>query len=130
MKAADILNGFHAWTRLVGMKMSASNPYSLMKYARLVFEEYELIERRRSGLVHRITGTEPGSNAEIKHGTNEFEQYVSEFSEMAEVEVSVPTFGNSLEAVLSWIPDDEKFSAQELAVLEPFFGGDDGASTN
>lgn len=130
MKLGDVFQGISAWNKLVSAEMKPALAYRLMKYANVVFEEHDLIEKKRVDIVHKVTGTKPGTQVQINTGTEEFEKYASEFTDVLEVESLIRPFRMELVDVLDGITGSESFSVQDLSLLEPFFAGDsDGKAT-
>ena len=123
MKLANIFPSTNAWQKLCGMKMNPRFAYSILKYAKLVSSEFAIVEQSRTGLIHELTNTKDGENAEIKPGTSEFDDYVKRFNEILNVESELKVCDIKFDSLISELSSGSgnELSASELSILEPFF---------
>jgi len=123
MKLGDIYQTASSWHALSAMKMQPQMAHKIMKYARLVFQEYDLIEKQRIAIVREITGTNSGQEARIEPDTVQFNEYVRRFNEVLNVESELKPFGDELDSVLDSLGKSQEnlLSVRDLVLLEPFF---------
>ena len=93
--------------------------YMILKYMRLISAEYDISEKQRISLIHRIMGTQPGQNVRIEPDTIEYTSYMTQFSQILNTEITLPLIELSLHEMVSSLED--QISVQDLSLLEPFF---------
>lgn len=122
MKLGQVFQSMQSWTKLASVNMKPKIAYAILKYTKLVSDEYEVVEKQRVALLHDITGTKDGEEVSVKQGTPEFLEYVTRFNEVVSQETTLPKIDLPLEdVVLALDGKDDVLSVQDLAMLEPFF---------
>lgn len=123
MKLANVLMAQSAWKRLAGLKMPPAKAYMLLKYAKLVTAELEVIEQQRVKLIHEITGTKEGENISLAPGTPEHAQFVAAYTVALDVDSDLKQCDMKMDELLSTLTTEEgnALSVEDLGNLEPFF---------
>jgi len=123
MKLAEIFVARDAWKQLTGLKLSAHTAYRLLKYAKRVTAEYDVIEQQRGKLIRDAAGTKEGEDASLKPGTPEYSAFVADFGAVLDTESDLKPSDMTLDFLLDMIGKEQgnALSAQDLAQLEPFF---------
>jgi hypothetical protein len=122
MKLLQVYAANGAWGKLTQLKLPAKLAYQLMKYAKLVADEYTFVETTRVELIHQLTNTKAGENAEIAVGTQAHEDYVKQFGAMLDVESDLKPSELKLEDVVDKLDSQgNSLTAQDIGMLEPFF---------
>lgn len=119
MQLGHIFLGMEALKKLSNLPMEPKVAYKILKYIKLVQNEFEIIERQRVSLVHELTGTEPGSNATIELNTVEHLAYVTRFGQFLENESDLSKLDMPFDLLLESIKSP--FTVNELSLLEVFF---------
>jgi len=121
MKLGEVFQSVQAWSNLASLKMEPKAAYHVLKYTKLVLAEYEIAEKQRVALIREITGTADGQDAQIAPGSPEMVIYAERFGAVMETECDLIRCGLSLDSVLDSLAEGESLTAQDLALLEPFF---------
>ena len=123
MKLLAIFAANQSWGKLTQLKMSPRMAYGILKYAKLLAAEYEIVEKARVGLIHELTHTGENEQASLEPGTPEHQEYVKRFSAILDVDSELKPSDLKFDDMLAQISDDQAnvLSPQELGVLEPFF---------
>ncbi len=122
MNCGDVFQSMEAWQKFSGIRMKPKVAYKVLKYAKLVLAEREIIESQRVALIHEITNTEAGSEVKIEPGTNEFKAYVNGMNEVLSVESSIKPLDLDFSEVIDALDEkDESVTVSDLSALEPFF---------
>jgi hypothetical protein len=123
MKLLNVFTAYPVFAKISNFKMNPKTAYAVLKYARTIGQEYELIEKQRVALIHELTGTKDGENASIEPNTKMHMDYVVAFGAILDVESEVPMFGCSMDCFLDKISDDRAndLTVQEIGSLEPCF---------
>lgn len=122
MLLGQIFQSVGAWQKLAAINMKAALAYKILKYTKLVTDEHALVERQRVALIHEITGTKEGEDANIAPDTPEFRSYVGRFNEIMAVGSDLKPLDVDFADVISAVDEkDGSLSVQDLAMLEPFF---------
>jgi len=123
MKLGEIYQAMNAWRALAAVKMQPQMAYKVLKYVKLVSAEYEIADKQRVELIHEITGTQPGQDAKIEPGSQEFVEYAERLNDILSSESDLDVFGGSLDDVMAVVRDSEDnlLSVSDLATLEGFF---------
>lgn len=95
--------------------------YRLMKYAKTVGAESELIESQRVKTIRGVTGIAEGE-VKLEPGTDAHRQFVEEFNTFLLGESDLKPMDMSLDSLVGLLAKDgNMLSVQHLANLEPFF---------
>jgi len=123
MKLGDVFQAASSWQALTALKMAPAVAYKLLKYAKLVSAEHDIAERHRVLLIHELTKTKEGENANIQPGTPEFVDYVDLFGAILELECDLAPCSLKMDEVLAAISAEQVnvLSVRDLGTLEPFF---------
>jgi len=123
VKLADVFGAREAWSRLSGLRLPPHTAYRLLKYAKQVTSEYEVIEQQRAKLIRDAAGVKDGEDARLNPGTPEFAAFVAEFGPVLDTESDLKPFDLTLATLLDLIAKDQGnvLAVQDLAQLEPFF---------
>ncbi len=126
MLLGQIYSSVKAWNKLSLVAMHPMMAYKVLKYTKLVENEYAVADKQRVALIHELSGTKEGEDAKIEPGTPEFGQYVERFNEVLQVESTLKQIKVGFEDVLKSLGDkDDVLSVGDLALLEPFFKSED-----
>jgi hypothetical protein len=122
MKLLQVYSSNAIWGKLTGMKLSPKTAYDVLKFAKLVFAEYDIVEKTRVALIHELTKTSEGESASIEPGSADFTAYVERFSAMLAVESDLIKSPLKFDALIVDLDKNgNSLTAQEIAALEPFF---------
>ena len=123
MTLAVMFSSREAWARLAALRMPPHTAYRVLKYAKLVQAEYDVIEQQRGKLIREAAGVKDGEDVTLKPDTPEYAVFVSEFMAMLETDSDLKPFDMKLAALLDVLGKDQgnTLSAQDLGQLEPFF---------
>ena len=122
MLCGQIRNSISAWRKLADISMRAGLAYKILKYTNLVSAEYEIIEKQRIVLIHKVTGTKPGDSADIKPGTKDFKDFEGGLIEILLVESNLPQLKMAFMDVIEAVDQNGgTLTVSDLAALEPFF---------
>jgi len=111
-----------AWQKLSVVNLPPKLAYKILKYAKLVSAEYEIIEEQRKALIHKITNTSKGEDVGIETSTPEFKEFIERFNEVIGVESSLPRCELDFTEVVNAVDGkDDVLTVNDLALLEPFF---------
>ena len=122
MLLGQIYQSIGAWQKLSAINMKAALAYKILKYTKLVTDEYALMEKQRVALIHEITQTGDGEDAKIEPGSKELVEYNERFSTVMVIESDLQTLDVDFGAVIDAVDEkDGSLSVQDLAMLEPFF---------
>jgi len=122
MKLGEIFQSVEAWKKLTSVNIQPKLAYTVLKYTRLVEEEYKIVEQQRRGLFREIAGTEEGEDAQLEAETPELMEFVARFGEILSQESSLEKIDLEFETVVDALDDkDAVISVSDLAALEPFF---------
>ncbi len=123
MTLADIFVAREAWKRLAELRMPPHTAYRLLKYAKRVTAEYDVIEQQRAKLIRDASGTTDGEDASLLPGTPEYSAFVADFGAVLDTESDLKPSDMTLDFLLDMIGKEQgnALSAQDLAQLEPFF---------
>lgn len=122
MKLGIIFQSMKSWGKLAAVNMKPAVAYKILKYTKLVSDEFEIIEKQRVALLREITNTVEGEEAKVEQGTPEFLEYVTRFNEVVSQESTLPQINLPFEdVILALDGKDDILSVQDLAMLEPFF---------
>ena len=122
MLLGQLFSSVTAWQKLSAIPLKPKAAYKILKYTKYVGAEHEIAEKQRVALIHEITGTEEGENANIEPGSPEFVEYAGKFNEIMATEVKFEQIKLKLEDVVELLDDKpDALSVQDLALLEPFF---------
>ena len=123
MTLAVMFSSREAWARLAALRMPPHTAYRVLKYAKLVQAEYDVIEQQRGKLIREAAGAKEGEDVSLKSGTPEYAAFVSEFVAMLETDSDLKPCDMKLAALLDVLGKDQgnTLSAQDLGQLEPFF---------
>ena len=122
MKLLQVYSSNAIWSKLTGMRLSPKMAYDVLKYAKLVFAEYDIVEKTRVALIHEITDTREGESASIEPGTPSHTEYVERFSATLDIESDLKPSALKFDALIADL--DARCNAltiQEIAALESFF---------
>ncbi len=122
MKLGNVFLGKSFLNRVAQLKIKPVVAYRLLKYLKQIDEEYNIIEKQRVALIHKITNTEPGTQVELQQDTDEFNEYVKSFDEILSVESELKT-DLTIDLIIESLSDENgnELTVQELAQIEPFF---------
>jgi len=122
MKLANVLMARDAWKRLAGLKLPPATAYRLLKYAKLVTAELELIEQQRVKLICEIAGVKEGENATIEPGTPKHTEFVIRYTAALDVETDLKQCDMKMDDLLATLMSESNtLSVEDLGNLEPFF---------
>jgi hypothetical protein len=123
MKLADIFIARDAWQHATALRLPAHTAYRLLKYAKRVTAEYDVIEHQRSQLIRAAAGVKEGEGVSLQPGTPEYEQFVQDFGAVLDTDSDLKPCDITLSALLDLIGKDQgnTLSVQDLGQLEPFF---------
>ena len=123
MKLANVYAANAVIGKLAQMRMNPKTAYAVLKYARNVEAEMSVIEKTRVAIIREITNTKDGEEAKIEPNTPMFDEYVSEFGAVLDVDADLEPSELQFDDVLSAISADQSnaLTIQEIGVLEPFF---------
>jgi len=122
MILGQIFQSLESWQKLSAINMNAAIAYKILKYTKLVTDEYAVIEKQRVALIHEAAGTEDGEEVRLESGTPEFEYYVEKFNAVLAVESDLAVSSVEFSEVVNAVDEkDESLSVQDLGKLEPFF---------
>jgi hypothetical protein len=121
MKLSSLLNASPAIEKLATKELPAKLAYQLLKYALRIAAECDVIEKRRVAIVHEITGTEPGTEARIEAGTEDFGEYARRFSEFLSQDSDLEKSDIMLSSIVEALGDSAVLTVQDLASLEKLF---------
>ena len=62
----QIFQSIAAWQRLSGINMKPKLAYAILKYTKLVGDEHAVAEKQRIALIHELTNTSDGEDANIE----------------------------------------------------------------
>jgi hypothetical protein len=122
MKLLQVYSSNAIWGKLAGMRLSPKMAYDVLKYAKLVFAEYDIVEKTRVALIHEITDTLDNESASIEPDSADHAAYVERFGAMLDVESDLKPSVLKFDALIADL--DARCNAltiQEIAALEPFF---------
>lgn len=121
MKLADVYQAGEAWAQLSTLKIPPMTAYRLMKYAKTVGAEGDLIEQQRVKLIREAAGVTEGE-VRLEPGTDQHKQFVEEFNTFLLGDSDLKAMDMSLDSLVSLLAKDgNMLSVQHLANLEPFF---------
>ena len=122
MKLLQVYASNSIWGKLTGMRLSPKMAYDVLKYAKLVFAEYDIVEKTRVALIHEITDTLDNESASIEPGTPSHTEYVERFGAMLDVESDLKPSAIKFDVLIADLDTrGNSLTAQEIAALEPFF---------
>lgn len=122
MLLGQIFQSLKSWQKLAAVNMKPKLAYQLLKYTKLVSAEHAIVEKQRTALIHELTGTKEGEQAEIKPDSPEIEEYVERFNEVMVTESDLNQIDLDFEEVVNAVDEKgEVLSISDLALLEPFF---------
>jgi len=122
MKLLQVYGANSVWGKLAGMRLSPKMAYDVLKFAKLVFAEYDIIEKTRVALIHELTDTVEGEAASLAPESPEFKAYVERFSSMLDVESDLKPSVLKFDALIADLDTHgNSLTLQELGALEPFF---------
>lgn len=121
MKLFEIIQAADAWAQLSTLKIPPMTAYRLMKYAKTVAAEAELIEQQRIKILRDVTGVVQGE-IRLEPGTEKFREFVDEFNPYLQGESDLKPMDMTLSGLVDLLSKDgNALSVQHLANLEPFF---------
>jgi hypothetical protein len=108
---------------VVKLKIAPKLAYRLLKYAKRVLAEWEVVEQQRVALIYEISKTPAGSSASIEPNTPEAAEYSKRFNEVLIVESELAPSDITMSELLDALgeSEDNKVSVSELATIEPLF---------
>ena len=108
---------------IANVNLSPKTAYSLLRYTRLFDAEFELVEKKRVGLLKAAAGSQGEKSISLEQGTPEFGKFLQDFVDFLATESELKPCPLPLVALLDEMGTDpaNTLSAQDLAVLEPFF---------
>lgn len=111
-----------AWQRLGQLRMPAHTAYRLLKYAKRVTSELEVIEQQRVKLIRQAAECEQG-DVELKPGTEQHAQFVQQFGELLDTTSDLKPHELTLSSLLDLVGKEASnaLSVADLGALEPFF---------
>lgn len=122
MKAVEVFQSIQTWQKLAGIVMKPVIAFKILRYTKLVSAEFEHIEKQRVDLAYEISGTPRDKNVKLEPGTSELMEFQQRFSEVLDVETTLPLLRLDLETVVTALDGKEDvLTVQDLAMLEPFF---------
>jgi len=123
MILGEVFQAMNSWRALAAVKMQPQMAYRVLKYVKLLSQEWEIIEKQRVALIREIAGVAEGQDAKIEPGSEEFNEYVTRFNEVLQTESDLVKFDGALDDVMAAVRDDESnvLSVSDLVVLENFF---------
>jgi len=122
MKCGEVYRSVAAWQKLAGVNMKPKLAFKILKYTKAVGAEYEVIEKLRIALVHKLTGTKSGEEAKINPDTEESRLYSAGLQEILAVDSDLAKLDCDFEHVINAVDEkSEALSVSDLATLEPFF---------
>jgi len=125
MLLGQIFQSMPSWRKLSAVNMKPAVAYKILKYTKAVDAEYEVAEKQRVALIHEITGTKEGEQASIEPDSPMMPEYVGKLNEIMSQEVSLQKIDLDFDEVVSVLDGkDDVLSVSDLAMLEPFFGGE------
>ena len=111
-----------SWKKLSNVNLKPKIAYKILKYTKLVNDEYEIAEKQRVALIREITNTADGQDAKIEPDSPELVEYVREFNEIMVQESSLGQVSLGFEEVIDALDGKaDVLSVTDLAILEPFF---------
>ncbi len=117
-----IFQSIESWKKLSSVNLKPKIAYKILKYMKLVNDEYEIAEKQRVSLVREITNTTDGQDAKIEPGSSELVEYVGRFNEIMAQESSLEQVDLKFEEVIDALDGkDDVLSIADLANLELFF---------
>jgi hypothetical protein len=122
MKLSSLANAYPAIETLATKELPAKLAYQLLKYAKRIAAECDVIEKRRVAIIHEITETEPGAEVRIEVGTDDFAEYAQRLSEFLSQDSDLEESDIMLSDIVDSLKDDETLTVQELASLGELFG--------
>ena len=122
MILGQIWQSIQVWQKLAKITMRPKLAYKILKYFQQVSEEVDVIEKQRMALIHELTDTKEGENAEIKPNTPEMAAFIARFNEILLEESDLPLCELDCEEVVNAVDEkDESLTVADLAMLEAFF---------
>lgn len=131
MLLGQLFQSIEAWRKLSAIPLKPKVAYKILKYTKYVSAEHDVAEKQRIALIREITNTAEGEDAQIKPGSPEFVKYVKSFNEIMATEISFEQIKLNLEDVIELLDEKpDSLTANDLAMLEPFFCGYEGEFRN
>ena len=103
MKLIEIWNAQEALSEVKKLRKSCKVSYDLMKHMKTLNAEIDICEAERLRLVYEITGVEPGQPVSIEPNTQEYEQFLKQFSEFLQQECEVKPFPMTLDELVQHV---------------------------
>jgi hypothetical protein len=132
MKLANVFGGNAAVGRLATAKLPPKVAYRVLKFARKFEAEFAIVEKQRIALLRDATGAKENEEISLKPDDPKFAEFVEKFNEVlgmdSDLEVCPLKFDTLIDSLD--LEDDNVLSAQDLAVLEPFFESDEKLMDN
>jgi hypothetical protein len=124
MQLGNIFEAREAWQHLTSLKLPPHTAYRILKYARKLTAEAEVIEQQRVKLLKERTTADELGQIQFKPGTPEYNDFAVEFAgKFLETEADLKPFDMKLSSLLDLIGKEagNLLSVQDLGRLEPFF---------
>jgi len=121
MKLSSLMNASPAIEKLATQELPAKLAYRLLKYAKRIAAECDVIEKRRVAIIHEITETEPGTEARIEAGTEDFGEYARRFGEFLSQDSDLGKSDVMLSDIVESLGDSAVLTVQDLVRLEELF---------
>jgi hypothetical protein len=127
MRLANVFGGNAAVGRLATAKLPAKVAYRVLKFARKFEAEFAIVEKQRIALLRDATGAKENEEISLKTDDPKFAEFVEKFNEVLGTESDLALCPLKFEVLLDALESDDGnvLSAQDLAVLEPFFETDE-----
>ncbi len=125
MNCGQIANSIEAWRKLSGIPMSPAIALKILRYTKIVANDYEIIEKLRVSTVREIAGVGDGENAEIFKDSPKYQECIERINAIMGSASTLPQIDFSLEVVVIALEGrNDILTVSDLAVLEPFFQAD------
>ncbi len=132
IKLGDILMANASWVKLSKLNFPPMTAYKLMKYAKGIADEFQIIDNERVKIVLRVADAPedtPPEQIRIERGSPEFEKFEKEFGEFLEAPSDIAPMQMSLDSLISLLRgNDNLLSVEDLQLLEPFFSVEEKTS--
>ncbi len=121
MKLGNIIQSMDVWRKLAGINMRPQIAYQILRYTKLITDEFKIIEDQRVALLRDITGEKKG-DVQLEMDTPEGREYIQKFNEILGIESELELIDMDFETAITALENTEEvLSVSDLAILEPFF---------
>ncbi len=127
MNCGQIVNSIEVWRKLSGIPMSPAIALKILRYTKIVANDYEIIEKLRVSTIREIAGVGEEENAEIPKDSPKYQECIERINAIMGSASTLSQINLSLEVVVVALEGhDVALTVSDLAVLEPFFQDDTG----